>query len=165
MIKPLFTFRPTTMLGTVALATMLIAGCGGSGADAEKSAAPASAPAATPVPEEIVSVYDGGTPFEVMGPKEEAVLRGRLALDKNGELRAHVDTEGGSILPEGSSVSFIPAGAPALISATLNPEKGVWVAKPAAPLTPPVTVEVRVTTPDVTEGTVTVTLEKALKTQ
>ena len=144
------------------LAAAMLAGCGSGSTEADKAV---TLPAATPTPEEIVSVRDAGTVFDIMGPKEDTVVRGWLALDHSNELRAHVETDGGSILPEGSTVGFVPAGAPALISATLDPQNNLWIAKPSVPLTPPVAVEVHVTTPDVTEGTATVTLEKSLKTQ
>lgn len=143
------------------LSAAMLAGCGSGGTEADKSAPPA----ATPTPEEIVSVRNAGTVFEIMGPKEEAVLRGWVALDRTGELRAVVETDGGAALAEGSSVSFVPPAAPALLPATLQTDKGYWSAKPASPLTPPVTVEIHVTTPDVTEGTATVTLESSLRTQ
>lgn len=151
--------RTVTTLTSALAALALLAGCGSGpgGGDAASSAA-----VATPEPMPM-SVRDAGTMMEIPNAKEEPALRAWVVLDTTGEIRAAVETDGGEGVTDRARMSVTPEGreADGPLAGEFVREGGYLAAKPAAPLTPPVTVQVWLSVDDVAEGTATVTLEKA----
>ena len=125
-----------------------------------------SAAVATPEPMPM-SVRDAGTMMELANAKEEPALRAWVVLDATQEIRAVVETDGGEVVTDRARMSVTPEGreADGPLAGEFVREGGYLAAKPAAPLAPPVTVQVWLSVGDVAEGTATVTLEKAEPTK
>ena len=165
-MKPLI---PITLL---ALSMILTAACDRT--PAGNSEVPSEANegvTATATPEPIPSgtLRDVGTVFEVMGPKEEAILRGWVALVPLQEIRTMVETDGGQGVTEQTSLTVTLRGASganvAPLQALFVAGKGWLSVKLPAEVAPPVTSDLTMTTPDATDATATVALDKIVNAQ
>ena len=160
---------PITLL---ALFLILTTACDRTPADSANGPATTAHEAmATATPETIPSgsLRDVGTVFEVMGPKEEAILRGWAALVPSQEIRTMVDTDGGQGVTEQTSLTVTLRGASGKnavpLQASFVADKGWLAVKLPDDVAPPVTIDLTLTAPDSPEATATVTFDKIVNAQ